>query len=89
MNADWLPGAGRYGGDELHFEITANAFLYHMVRRLVYAHIAVGQEILDLEDLKQRLQNPESELIQGLAPPQGLRLMKVNYTALNDENRLK
>lgn len=89
MKAEWLPGAGRYAGDELDFEITANAFLYHMVRRLVYAHIAVGQGILDLEDLKPHLQNPESELVQGLAPPQGLSLVKVSYTALNDENRLK
>ena len=80
MKAEWLPGVGRYADDELDFEITANAFLYHMVRRLVYAHIAVGQEILGLEDLKQYLQNPESELIQGLAPPQGLSLVEVSYT---------
>ena len=27
----------------LQFEITANAFLYHMVRRMVYLQVAVGQ----------------------------------------------
>ncbi len=87
MAANWRSGAGSCPEDELNFEITANAFLYHMVRRLVSTHTAVGLGMLEIEDLQQHLLNPQAEPIQGLAPPQGLVLVKVNYTAGNGENK--
>lgn len=70
--------------DGLQFEITANAFLYHMVRRIVFLQVLTGQGRLDLEELKlgivaARPQTP------GLAPPQGLVLTKVNYAASEQE----
>jgi tRNA pseudouridine38-40 synthase len=60
------------------FEICANAFLYHMVRRVVYLQVLAGQNRLDLEDLAQAVQEAKSQS-PGLAPPQGLVLKKVRY----------
>ena len=65
--------------DLLEFEITANAFLYHMVRRLVFVQMKVAQGRLLIEELQQSLRNPKQNPIQGLAPPQGLRLEQVMY----------
>ena len=74
MAAHW-----RYDADVLIFDVTANAFLYHMVRRLVHVQVAVGQGRLPLEDLIKHLQIPGDPPIQGLAPSQGLSLIKVHY----------
>jgi tRNA pseudouridine38-40 synthase len=60
------------------FEITANAFLYHMVRRLVFIQVQVGQGRVSEQDLFQGL---ECQTLQmpGLAPPGGLVLAEVMY----------
>jgi tRNA pseudouridine38-40 synthase len=67
-------------GSELVFEIAATAFLYHMVRRLVFLQVAVGQGRLDLEVISHSLQ-PQGKglLVKGLAPAQGLMLVEVRY----------
>jgi tRNA pseudouridine38-40 synthase len=65
-------------GDVLKFVVKANAFLYHMVRRLVYAQVLVGQGKLLLEDLKQGIDAVKA-LPPGLAPAQGLELAGVFY----------
>jgi tRNA pseudouridine38-40 synthase len=67
-------------GSDLVFEITANAFLYHMVRRLVYLQVMVGQGRLEPEAIPQSLQ-PQGKAppVKGLAPAQGLRLVEVCY----------
>jgi tRNA pseudouridine38-40 synthase len=72
--AGWTPEQG-----ELWYEITANSFLYHMVRRLVFVQVQVGQGRLSEADLRQYLQSPGPDLIPGLAPPQGLTLVQVYY----------
>jgi tRNA pseudouridine38-40 synthase len=76
----------------LVFEITAQAFLYHMVRRIVYMQVMVAQGKLALSDLQQALdsgvdarfdglqgKNPVGRLVHGLAPAQGLVLAEVGY----------
>jgi tRNA pseudouridine38-40 synthase len=68
------------------FEVTANAFLYHMVRHLVAAQIAVGQGILSEERLGELLERPRDkdgklQSSQGLADAQGLFLVEVIYPA--------
>ncbi len=72
--AGWLED-----GTDLIFEIAANAFLYHMVRRLVFAQVAIVQEKLDAECLSRNLGCKPETMIQGLAPPQGLSLVEVIY----------
>ena len=71
--ASWKSNAG-----DLEFEISANAFLYHMVRRIVFLQVLIGKKQLSLEDLSQAVQQTRS-LTPGLAPPNGLYLTEVRY----------
>jgi tRNA pseudouridine38-40 synthase len=64
----------------LSFEVTANAFLYHMVRRMVFLQVLVGQQRLKLETFKSGIEQAQP-LTPGLAPPQGLVLKEVKYAA--------
>lgn len=69
----------------LVFEITAQAFLYHMVRRLVHTQVLIGQGRLESEMLGESLQAPQTQpgkaplLRHGLAPACGLTLVEVGY----------
>jgi tRNA pseudouridine38-40 synthase len=65
-------------GDNLVFEVCANAFLYHMVRRLVFLQVQVGQRRIAVADLKKCLVEA-AELTPGLAPAHGLALVAVQY----------
>ncbi|MFN2212575.1 MAG: tRNA pseudouridine(38-40) synthase TruA [Anaerolineales bacterium] len=63
----------------LLFEILGNAFLYHMVRRLVSYQVEVGQGKRDPEDFNQLVIGNHEEPIRGLAPASGLTLSDVRY----------
>ena len=65
LKALWEPQAGG-----LLFEISANAFLYHMVRRMVYLQVQVGHGRLDLAKLAQGVQAAQPQT-PGLAPRKG------------------
>ncbi len=82
IQADW-----QQVDDEFHFEVTANAFLYHMVRRLTFVQVAVGQGNLSLAEVQRHIEQPQDPPIQGLAPPQGLALIRVDYPSENSENK--
>jgi tRNA pseudouridine38-40 synthase len=71
-------------GDEMRFTIRGNAFLYHMVRRLVFVQVQVGQNRLSLDDVDTGLRSARP-LPPGLAPAQGLTLMEVRYGARGQE----
>ncbi|MGD0004350.1 MAG: tRNA pseudouridine(38-40) synthase TruA [Anaerolineaceae bacterium] len=71
--ASWEPQAGG-----LLFEVTANAFLYHMVRRMVYLQVRAGQNRLELERFEKAVLEAQPQ-IPGLAPSCGLVLWKVWY----------
>jgi tRNA pseudouridine38-40 synthase len=84
MKAEWTQA----GQDEWHFEVQANAFLYRMVRRLVFAQIAVAQGKVSAEAIAHSLANQDSagtrsetlpSVPAGLAPAHGLTLVEVNY----------
>jgi len=64
---------------DLSFEIVANAFLYHMVRRLVSFQVEIGQGKHDPDTMIACLNSEKREMVQGLAPPQGLTLVEVHY----------
>jgi len=67
-------------GDQLIFEITANAFLYHMVRRIVFVQVSVAQGKLPVRIISRVLEAPQIQpMFQGLAPPHGLTLVEVCY----------
>jgi tRNA pseudouridine38-40 synthase len=66
-----------------HFEVQADAFLYRMVRRLVFVQVAVAQGKVSAEAIAHSLaqQSPAGteNLPAGLAPAHGLTLVEVAY----------
>jgi tRNA pseudouridine38-40 synthase len=65
--------------DLLTFEITANAFLFHMVRRLVGFQVSVGQGKVEFHGLEEHLHKGAARRLRRLAPAHGLTLMEVYY----------
>ncbi len=63
------------------FNIAADAFLYRMVRRLVFVQVAVAQGRCTKDAVLRALdpRNGSHELPAGLAPAHGLELMRVDY----------
>jgi len=67
--------------DEHSFDVTANAFLFHMVRRVVKLLVEIGHGNCQPEIISEYLSGERAGMPQGLAPPQGLSLMEVRYEA--------
>ena len=62
------------------FDVAADAFLYRMVRRLVFVQVAVAQgRCLRDAVLRALDRGVAGELPAGLAPAHGLELMQVDY----------
>jgi tRNA pseudouridine38-40 synthase len=80
--------AWKKDGETLYFEVIANAFLYHMVRRMVAIQIDIGAGLSEVADITKYLDQEDSAMLQGLAPPNGLELVEVNYPA-EDEEKLE
>lgn len=74
MASNW-----RNDRDELVYEILGNAFLYHMVRRLVVFQVDAGQGKLASGSVLDLLEGTAEDLVQGLAPANGLSLVEVVY----------
>jgi tRNA pseudouridine38-40 synthase len=74
MAAEW----SQVGEDGYAFEVTANAFLYHMVRRMVGLQVRVGQGLAESSEIAEALSG-KIELVQHLAPAAGLTLVAVEY----------
>jgi len=68
-------------GDEWQFDIRADAFLYRMVRRLVYVQVAAAHGRCLVESLALSLSDlgVANGLPAGLAPAHGLTLLEVTY----------
>ena len=85
MKAEW----SQFEEDEWHFEVQADAFLYRMVRRLVYVQVAVAQGKVSAQEITLSLARPAPAenrrggavvtLPAGLAPAHGLTLVEVTY----------
>ena len=69
------------------FKVSANAFLYHMVRRMVYLQVRAGQGSLSIDRLAEIIAHRD-EAPPGLAPARGLVLETVRYTLLEEEYRM-
>lgn len=74
FSADW-----QQAEDEFQFDIIANAFLYHMVRRITLILVTIGQGEAPLSLIAEGLKTGKLAL-SGLAPAQGLVLEEVSYT---------
>jgi tRNA pseudouridine38-40 synthase len=80
MKAGWTQTVD----NEWHFEVQADAFLYRMVRRLVFLQVAVAQGKVPVEAIARSLgeqasAGKRSGLPSGLAPAHGLTLVEVEY----------
>src|SRR5688572_7175600 len=84
MKAEWMQAEK----DEWNFEVQADAFLYRMVRRLVFVHVVVAQGKLSAESITRSLDGQASagtrseKILAGLAPAHGLTLVEVTYPTL-------
>ncbi len=74
QNAEWT----FQPNEEACFRVSAEAFLYHMVRRMVYVLIRVGQKRISLQDLNECI-TAQLELPAGIAPAKGLILEEIIY----------
>ena len=66
---------------EWQYEVRADAFLYRMVRRLVYVQVAAAQGRCLAKDVRLALKG-QGKLPAGLAPAHGLSLIDVEYGSL-------
>jgi tRNA pseudouridine38-40 synthase len=63
---------------EWQFEVRADAFLYRMVRRLVFIQVSLAQGKCSVEEVRSAL-SKQARLTAGLAPAHGLTLVNVEY----------
>jgi len=80
--AEWRrsdPDRREWSPNHMAFDITANAFLYHMVRSLVGSLVQVGSGQLSVDQFGAMLLARDSSLVKQLAPAHGLCLMRVDY----------
>lgn len=63
---------------EWQFEVEADAFLYRMVRRLVFVQVMAAQKRIAIEEVRQAVET-QTKLRAGLAPAHGLSLIEVMY----------
>jgi tRNA pseudouridine38-40 synthase len=75
FHAGWTPAPD----GERVFRIEADAFLFHMVRRLVGAMVQVGRGRRGPEEFQLSIQDPRRRWQGGLAPARGLCLEAVVY----------
>ncbi len=82
MQANWVEK-----DDGLFFYITANAFLYRMVRRITFAQVLVAQGIVPLEKFDEAICQSQF-FYPGLAEPQGLVLEEVSYSLTSKDEEI-
>ncbi len=80
MQAEWFTEhVEGIEGKFLPFEITANAFLYRMVRNVVGTLLRVGRGELTSAEIPALLKARDRAAVGPPAPPWGLYLVKVEY----------
>ncbi len=65
--------------DYYQFEVTGSGFLKQMVRLMAGTLWNVGQSKVTIDELEQKLKNPNGAKLAAVAPPQGLYLSSVKY----------
>lgn len=78
-------------GDQVVFDITANAFLHHMVRNMVGTLVKIGSGLVEPEEADLVLKARDRRAAGITAPANGLYLVKVYYPQhyeLPDDNEI-
>mgnify|MGYP000318303196 CR=1 FL=1 len=78
MESNWTKRRAPYGWDWT-YTIEANAFLQHMVRRVVGTLVDVGRGAMSVAQFEEAFQRADPAKAGTLAPPQGLVLETVRY----------
>jgi tRNA pseudouridine38-40 synthase len=78
MESNWTRRRAPYGWDWT-YTIEANAFLKHMVRRVVALLVEVGRISITVEEFERIFRSADLSLSAIPAPPQGLVLDAVKY----------
>jgi tRNA pseudouridine38-40 synthase len=78
MESVWSSDQARFG-ISWRYRIEANAFLQHMVRRIVGTLAEVGRGAITVDDFKDAFFSADLSRTGPTAPPQGLVLEQVNY----------
>lgn len=73
FSADWTNTQ-----EEFLFQVTANSFLYHMVRKIVFLQVKIAQGIWTVDQFRDGIYN-QADQLPGLAIPNGLELVQVQY----------
>jgi tRNA pseudouridine38-40 synthase len=68
-------------GPMVHCHVKANAFVHHMVRKIVATLVAVGHGRMLVETVENILLEKNREAVPGQAPAKGLFLRAVGYSA--------
>lgn len=68
-------------GDWITIDVTANAFLHHMVRNIVGLLLAIGQQRAAPERAREQLESRTRSSGEATAAAQGLYLWRVDYPA--------
>jgi tRNA pseudouridine38-40 synthase len=66
-------------GQRVHFDIEANAFLLHMVRRIAGTLVEVGRGKMTVAEFRRLVEEAPPGEASRTAPARGLCLMKVRY----------
>jgi len=66
-------------GDLIHIDVTADGFLYKMVRNIAGTLLAIGSGQLPLGDMPKILKAKNRQMAWDTAPAEGLCLMAVKY----------
>lgn len=79
MRSEWTAQQQDYGA-LLTYRIEANAFLQHMVRRIVGMLVDVGRGVMSVQAFEAAFRAADLAQAGTVAPPQGLVLEKVHYS---------
>ena len=66
------------------FRVKGNGFLRYQVRLMMGILFQLGKGEVDLEFIKDTLQNPNDKTLKELAPSSGLSLYKIDFTTENE-----
>jgi tRNA pseudouridine38-40 synthase len=66
-------------GDEIYLDISANAFLQHMVRNIAGTLAAIGRGDESIASMSEVLESRDRKRGGVAAPPHGLTLVNVRY----------
>jgi tRNA pseudouridine38-40 synthase len=80
LRSGWTARDEKFG-QCLIYEVEGNAFLSHMVRRMVGMQLDVARGMMTLEAFEAAFRAADLSMAGTMAPPQGLVLEKVRYSA--------